>query len=267
MSKKIFISSDIEGTAGDCIWECGKKGTDEYQQQCVILKNELLAVVDEINLIEKDCEIVIKDAHSTGWNYDILDFPENCKIIRGWDDGLSCMMQGLDKSFDAVILVGYHSGAGMNGSPLAHTFNSRRYQRILVNGVLMTEFLINYWISCMYQVPVIMISGDKGICEEALKYNDIIRTAIVQEGIGGSVVSVSEKKAERILRECVRAALKNGKQKIEELPPYFSLDIEYFSHVDANRYSYYPGCTRVGAKTIHYETDDFCEVLRTLLFV
>lgn len=267
MSKKIFISTDIEGTAGACTWECGKKGTWEYQQQCEVLKRELLALVDGINQTGKDYKITIKDAHSTGWNYDILDFPENCEIIRGWDDGLFCMMQGLDETFDAAVLLGYHSCAGTAASPLAHTFHSRRYQRIVLNGELLSEFLISYYISALYNVPVIMLSGDKGICEEAVRYDSSIMTVIVQEGKGGSVVSISEKRAEQMLNIGIREALKNQERKKCILPAHFVMDLTYFSHTEANKYAYYPGCVRMDANTVRYETDDFRELLRALLFL
>ena len=49
MSKKIFISADIEGTTGACTWEDARKGTKEYERQSKIMTEEVLSVVEGIN--------------------------------------------------------------------------------------------------------------------------------------------------------------------------------------------------------------------------
>ena len=42
---------------------------------------------------------------------------------------------------------------------------------------------------------------------------------------------------------------------------------EYFDHKEANKRSFYPGCQKIDAKTIRFETTCFYEVLRALLFL
>jgi len=267
VDKKVYISADIEGTAGACNWTLEDRANEEYQRQRNILKREILAAVDEINKVVPGCQITVNDAHNTGCNYDVMDFPDNCEIIRGWDDGPLCMMQELNDSYDYVILLGYHSYAGSDFSPLAHTFASRRYAKVSLNGAIMSEFLINYYIASMLKVPVIMISGDQGICKEALRYDEKIKTAEIQVGRGGSVISVSEKKAEKLIRKAVREALSDEYEQITGLPDYFIMEITYFSHAEAYRRSYYPGCKRIDTNTVRFESDDFNEVLRALIFL
>lgn len=267
MNRKIYISADIEGNAGACTWKLEDRNSDEYHQQRNILKQEILAAVSEINRIDSSCQITIKDAHSSGCNYDVTDFPANCEIVRGWDDGPLCMMQELDETYSAVILLGYHSCAGTDLSPLAHTFSSLRYSKVTLNGKLMSEFLISFYIAGMYQVPVVMLSGDLGICQEAEQYNAKIKTAAVQRGRGASVISVSEEKAELLIRGALREAFGEKHHEAAQLPEYFVLDITYFSHAEANKRAYYPGCKKIDAVTVRFEHKDFREILRALLFL
>jgi D-amino peptidase len=42
-------------------------------------------------------------------------------------------MQELDRTFQAVVLVGYHSGAGTGCSPLEHTYSGNVW-KITLNG-------------------------------------------------------------------------------------------------------------------------------------
>lgn len=189
--KRIFISADIEGTAGAFLWEAGRKGTEEYNRQCRIMTEEVLAVVESLNEKYESCEIMIKDAHATGNNLDITAFPENCSIISGWDDGPYGMMQELDDSYDFAVLIGYHSGAGTGGAPLAHTLNSRKYSSVELNGVKISEFVLSYYTALMTGVPIALVSGDYALCQEIEVYDQSIYTVAVQEGRGGSVITRS----------------------------------------------------------------------------
>ena len=109
--------------------------------------------------------------------------------------------------------------------------------------------------------------GDLGICQEAEQYNAKIKTAAVQRGRGASVISVSEEKAELLIRSALREAFDEKHHETAQLPEYFVLDITYFSHAEANKRAYYPGCKKIDAVTVRFEHKDFREILRALLFL
>lgn len=263
--KRIYISADIEGTAGAFLWEAGRKGTEEYNRQCRIMTEEVLAVVEALNEKYESCEIMIKDAHASGNNLDITVFPENCSIISGWDDGPYCMMQELDDSYDFAVLIGYHSGAGTGGAPLAHTLNSRKYSSVELNGVKISEFVLSYYTALMTGVPIALVSGDHALCQEVEAYDKSIYTVAVQEGRGGSVITRSPKSVQSLLKKAVSELRKpscHGK-----MPEVFHLKIVYYSHSEAVRNSYYPGFECTAPKTIEYTTNDFYEILRAFVFI
>ena len=263
--KRIFISADIEGTAGAFLWEAGRKGTEEYNRQCRIMTEEVLAVVESLNEKYESCEIMIKDAHATGNNLDITAIPENCSIISGWDDGPYGMMQELDDSYDFAVLIGYHSGAGTGGAPLAHTLNSRKYSSVELNGVKISEFVLSYYTALMTGVPIALVSGDYALCQEIEVYDQSIYTVAVQEGRGGSVITRSPEKVKSLLRETVIGMSEPFLRG--EMPDEFHLKIVYYSHSDAVRNSYYPECICTAPKTIEYTTNDFYEILRAFVFI
>lgn len=267
MSKKIFISADIEGTTGACTWEDARKGTTEYARQSKIMTEEVLAVVDGLNGRWKDCEIVIKDAHASGTNLDITRFPENCKVISGWDESPMCMMQGLDRGFDYSVLLGYHSAAGTDGSPLAHTFDSRKYARIELNGELVSEFLASYYTSLYFGVPVVLVSGDRRICADAQEMDRQIMTVAAQEGRGDSVIANAPCRTRELLTQAVCKIHEKETYRLKRLPEKFHVKIAYSRHQDAAKSSYYPGCRQTGIGMVEFETDDFYEVMRLFVFV
>lgn len=267
MSKKIFISADIEGTTGACTWEDARKGTKEYERQSKIMTEEVLSVVEGINGRWKDCEIVIKDAHAAGTNLDAARFPGNCKIISGWDGSPMCMMQGLDRGCDCSVLLGYHSAAGTDGSPLAHTFNPWKYVRIELNGEIMSEFLVSYYTSLYFGVPVAMLSGDEGICTDAVRTDSQIITVAAHKGHGDCVVANTPRRTQELLACAVNGIREKEEYRLRELPGHFHVRAVYCKHQDALKSSCYPGCRQTDGRTVEFETADFYEVLRLFVFI
>lgn len=265
---KFYISADIEGTTGACSWEETEKGNREYERQRSIMNQEVLTAVRAINSIE-DAEIVIKDAHDSGMNLDLSLFPENCTIIRGWAQGPYSMMQGINSSFDGVFYIGYHSAAQSTRSPLAHSFSSMRYSNMTINGNPASEFLMNTYMAWMHDVPILLISGDHGICEDAKKLSDYIEVVPTMEGLGNSVVAQSPNKTYDDIEVAVRRALdklENSRPNIS-LPPHFDLVLEYKNIAHAYRASFYPGAERLDQRTVRFQANDYREIMRARLFI
>jgi len=70
-------------------------------------------------------EVVIKDAHDSGRNLILDRLPDYARIVRGWSGHPDEMMFGIDETFAAALYTGYHSKAGTEVNPLAHTSNLR----------------------------------------------------------------------------------------------------------------------------------------------
>lgn len=263
---KLFISADLEGVAGIVNWSeadiespFSKYFTEQMTKEVNAACEAAIAAGAE--------DILIKDAHSTARNLDPSKLPEQVKILRGWTRDPYSMMAGLDGSFDGVFFIGYHSAAGANGNPLAHTMNMQN-EYVKINGEIASEMLINAYTAASMGVPVLLATGDKMICEDALKINPHIKTVPVSEGIGNASISIHPQVALKKIKEQVQSALSDdlGKYKIE-LPESFHVEIAFREHYLARRGSFYPGAKQTGAKTVEYESNDYNEVLRFLFFV
>ena len=116
---KVYISVDIEGVAGITHWDeatIGKPGYETFREQMTAEA----AAACEGALAAGATGLLVKDAHSSGRNILPACLPESVQLIRSWSGDPLCMVEELDESFDAVAMVGYHSGAGFGGNPLAH---------------------------------------------------------------------------------------------------------------------------------------------------
>jgi D-amino peptidase len=177
------------------------------------------------------------------------------------------MVQYLDETFDALLMVGYHSRAGTDANPLAHTI-SGRVARVKINDRYASEMLLHAYAAALVNVPLVFISGDAGICGEATSLNAHITTTAVKQGVGDSTVSIHPHLAVDRIREGAQRALEGELSKCRlELPEQFSVEIEYRNHVQALRSSFYPGASLKSPHVIQFESDDYFEVLRLISFV
>jgi len=264
---KIYISADIEGITGVTHWDETEKSKSDHREFAKQMTDEVKAACEgAIKAGAK--EIWIKDAHDTGRNIIVDDLPQNIKLIRGWSEHPYLMVQELDKSFDALLMIGHHSFSSSSSNPLSHTLNPHTLNYIKLNGEYASEFLIFGYAAATMGVPVVFVSGDEGICKEAKKINKNIKTLAVNKGVGNSVISIHPKLAVEKIKKGVKSILKEDIDKCKiKLPEHFKVRISYKKHIDAFKASFYPGMEQVSSTNVAFETDDYFEVLRMLLFV
>jgi D-aminopeptidase len=72
---KIFISSDMEGTAGVVSWEQCRPGQQDYEHYRSLLQDEVNAAIDGANQAGGPHEFLVNDSHGKMVNL----FPEQLK--------------------------------------------------------------------------------------------------------------------------------------------------------------------------------------------
>lgn len=263
---KIYISADIEGITGVTSWSETDKSSSDYGAFAAQMTKEVKAAC-EAAFEAGAKEIYAKDAHDSARNINFNDLPEYVTLQRGWADEPMCMMSGLDSSFDAALFIGYHSRGGSADSPLAHTL-STNINYIKINGLYASEFLINAYAAALHSVPVVFVSGDKGLIRDVNETNSYISTLSVKEGLGSCTVSLHPEKAIKEIKRQISDILKSDYSLCKiTLPDSFYVEIAYQKAQTAKRNSFYPDAQLIAPKIITYSTRDYFEVLRFLHFV
>jgi D-amino peptidase len=177
------------------------------------------------------------------------------------------MVQEINSSFDALVLIGYHSPSGSRTNPLAHTW-SPDLNRVLLNGQLISEFHLIAMTAAYEQVPVVFVSGDEALCELVKAYDPKIATVATVKGIGESVWGIHPQEAIKQIKTGVERSLKNRAEiQIQPLPKHFQLELEYQHPPEAYKSSFYPGARLTGEQSAVFETTDWFDVMRSLLFM
>ena len=165
MLNRIFLSADIEGTCGIAHWDETELGKPDYEPFRHQMTREVAAACE--GAFAAGCEdLLIKDAHDSARNLIPSELPERVSIFRGWGSDIHSMMSGIDASFTGAIFTGYHSSSNTDANPLSHTMNLDNVS-VRINGIQASELVINTFAAALYDVPVLMVTGDLGVCEQA----------------------------------------------------------------------------------------------------
>lgn len=264
---KVYISADIEGVTGISNWEETHKGMAGYETYRAQMTKEVVAACK--GLLEAGVhEILVKDAHEDGKNLIHEMLPKEVKVISGWSNHPYSMIEGLDESFDAAVFIGYHSGAGTNGSPLSHSLHPDKVRSIHINGQLADEFLIFAYGAHSIDVPVVAVTGDGELIRHVRKFDSHIKTVATGEGFGGGIVSIHPELAvERIYKNVKKAIGEDLTHYQLYKPAEYEMIVEFMKHEDAYKYSFYPNVEQISEYSVRYVSNNYMHILSFLLFI
>ena len=136
-----------------------------------------------------------------------------------------------------------------------------------INGQYAAEFMISAYTAGLVGVPVVFVSGDAGLCQEAQALIPDLRSVAVMQGVGNSTISIHPGLAVEQIRTGVQAALKGDVSRCRiQLPGRFSVEIRYRNNATAYHVSFFPGVTLKEPHTVQFEADNYFEVLRFFSF-
>ncbi len=209
---KAFLSVDLEGMPYIVIpGHLDLKGP-QYDEARKIATKLTLIVAKELHDSGFE-EIIIADSHGPMVNLLVEDLPDYVEIIRGFPRPLA-MVTGIE-GCDIALFLGYHAKSGTAYSTFDHTYSGGTIQTLKINGIEISEFLLNAYAAGAFNVPVILVAGDYQLLEDDVKtYAPWIERIVLKQSFGYSAArSFGLGKIEKDLQKGVKNALSRYKQK------------------------------------------------------
>jgi D-amino peptidase len=258
---KVFLSSDMEGTAGVVDWEqCVGDGPEAAAGRRLLLAEVNAAIHGAV--AGGATEIVVNDSHSTMRNLPPSELAGGASYISGSHKPLY-MMQGLDGSFGAVLFVSYHGSVGAPAG-LSHTYNPRAVVEARLDGTVTGEAGINALVAAHYGVPVVLVTGDRCACEETAALIPGVRCAVVKEHVSRLAAhSLHPDRACALIRETAQQAVAAASGA--EPPPLASavLEISVRTADIAEAATWVRGVERTGQRELRFTGGDPLAVYRS----
>ena len=245
---KVFLSSDMEGTAGVVDWEqCTGDGPQAAAGRRLLLAEVNAAIRGAVE--GGATQVVVNDSHSTMRNLPPDELAGQASYISGSHKPLY-MMQGLDDSFGACLFVSYHGSVGAPAG-LSHTYNPRAVVEARIDGRVTGEAGINALVAAHYGVPVVLVTGDDCACAEAAELMPGIHAAVVKRHVSRVAAdSLHPEAARQLIREQASAAVAGA---AAAAPPPLDPGVLELSvrHADiAEAASWIRGVARIGTREL-----------------
>lgn len=261
---KVFISADMEGRAGKTHWEFSKNADPgEWDRDRHIMCEHVNAAIKgakEANATE----FVINDSHNTMRNLLIDGFDdENVELVTGQPKPL-CMMEGVDETFDAAFLIGYHAKMGSHPGVLNHSFCALSIRDVRINGKSVGELGVSAGIAGYFNVPTTLVVGDNVVAEEAKSQLGTVEVAVIKKAINmTSAKCLSLSKANEVIKKMARMAVR----RIKDMSPLVYntptiIEVDFFMTNMADAASLIPGTERKSGTTVSLTSSDFLELFK-----
>jgi D-amino peptidase len=254
---KVYVVCDLEGVAGivDFKKQCTEDGA--YYQQAIRLATLELNALVQGALEGGATEVYAWPGHGDfpgGIDVELLH-PECSLVMHAGDGGPA----GVDESFDAMMLHGFHGMAGAESGVLSHSFTPL-LRNVWLNGLRIGEIAMNMAVFGERGVPTVLVTGDETAVDEARALAPGIEGAVVKWGLEEKyglgalsvrrAVSLSPPKARGLVREKAKKAMSmiGAAQPFRLEPPYI-MRVEYIEGKYADEAAKNPGVTKVNDTT------------------
>lgn len=255
---RIYISCDMEGTAGVCSWkQCNPENRDEYPTYRRYMTREVTAAIEGARQ-GGATEILINDSHSSMRNLLWDELPEDVRVVSGSPKPYS-MAEEIGSGADAIFLTGYHAKSGDRGGVLAHTFSDATVYRVTMNGTECSEALLVSALAGAHGIPVLLVTGDSTIVKETLRYLPWAVGVPVKDAIGFYAIdTLTPQAAQAAIRDGAREAV--GRRDTAK-PFTFEGPIEMLLETTrvegADFIELMPGFERVGGRTVRFRAQEY----------
>lgn len=263
---KIYVSVDMEGIAGIVLREQLRRGELFYEEGRRLITQEVNVLVDSL-LAAGATDIIVKDAHGTGFNFLIGQLHEGARYVMG-AARTEQRFPGLDDTFAGALLIGYHAMAGVQGAVRDHTYVPTDWQSLSLGGTAIGEIGLDALYFGYYGVPVLLVSGDDKACAEAKRQLGDVLTYQTKVGYGKHVALLDPPaRVYARLPEIVAQALtRAANQPPYRMPAPYVLTMRYAGteHLDGR---YFDGeqAERIDGTTVCYRDDDLLRLLARAL--
>ncbi len=266
---KVLVLYDMEGVSEATSVKHTSFNTPEYRAARVSLTADVNAAIAGLKAAGVN-DIVVVDGHGSGnvLEPDVVetDLLAPARMISK-DAAFDIYMDSYDQSFDAIVAVAMHAGAGNSAGFLSHTYSGVELE-YRVNGVPFNESMILAAGAARLTIPVVAVTGDDQLEKEIARNLPWVQYGSVKH-------AVDRTKAEPLARaeidRRITAAAKAGIEKIgaARLPGWagpYRFALTFHDEAEAGNAALFPGAEiALNPRTVQVRANDFEEGYRKSL--
>jgi D-amino peptidase len=260
---KVFIAIDLEGI-------CGVVAERDADRDGPAAATARVSMAADLDVVVEGClaagatEVVVCDAHDDGRNLGAEGLPVEVTLVGGSPTPYS-MLQGLDRTCDGALFVGYHARAGTAAAVLEHTWSYKVFSARF-GDLEVGEFGFGALLAGHLGVPAVYVSGDDKTAAEAEALVPGITTTVVKTGVmrlSAELCPPDEARAR--MRDDVEHALRADRRPAPLAWNGEPLRLTFTRVEFCDLAAACPGVRRLDGRTLELRGADFDEIYRSFL--
>lgn len=259
---KVYIATDMEGVSGIVDRaQISPPGVDLGRGRKLLTEDTNAAIRGA--LTAGATEIVVSGGHGGNGMRNVLDEDLHPAAWLVSGDTRRTSLEGLDASFRAVVLIGYHTRHGRSGV-LDHTITARDIYDVRMNGQPIGEIGMNGLAAGLHGVPVVLVSGDDRLEGETREWFPWAIPVVVKYAIGRHAARcMHPARAQRLIEEKTTEAL----QSLPRMRPLamvapITVDVQFKRTAHADEAAKLPGADRADDCTVRGVVPDAATALQ-----
>ncbi|KPU62950.1 peptide transporter [Thermococcus sp. EP1] len=261
---KAFISVDLEGMPFVV--------SPQHLIEKGALYTEARKIATEITLTAAEAlyeagfsEVVIADSHGPMVNILPEELPEYVYLVRGYPRPIA-MIAGAEDC-DVALFLGYHAKAGTFHAIFDHTYSGANVGKLELNGVEVSEYLLNAYAVGHYGIPAVLVGGDEKLLEDDVKRFTpwAERIPFKRAFSRYSAISPSLKVLKKDLKDGIFKAVekyRKGETRPLKLEYPIKVKLTFNNSGMADVGELLPGANRMDGKTVEFEAKDIIEAYK-----
>ncbi|MBP6506664.1 MAG: M55 family metallopeptidase [Opitutaceae bacterium] len=258
---KICIVTDMEGLAGVNHWnQC--YATDDHAPEYL---HGLAQLAADTNATIAGCfdagatEVIVWDGHGRNRQQAFTRVALDPRAtLRRMVAGAPLLFEGLDAATAGVLMVGQHAMAGTLHGYLDHTQCTKEICRFLINGAEHGEMSQCALHAGAFGVPLLHVSGDEALCDEARRLFPWVASTPTKRGTGWATCELYPVDSVRAaIRRDVATAIgrRSHAQPWQPAMPA-EVAVEFGWSELADKLAAFPGVRRQHARTVAWHIPD-----------
>lgn len=256
---RVWIGTDMEGIAGVIDREHTHREGREHDRA-------RRWMTDEINAVVAGCfdggatAVTVTDGHGTCRNIIPEQLDARARLVNGQLSSLPpSMVAGVDRTFQAAMLIGYHARAGLHPGVLDHTSWSQTVSEVRVNGRPVGEVELNAAYVGELGIPVLMVSGDDVLSADLAQSMPRVRTVVTKRALGRYQAETAHPS---VVHAALRTAAREAIDAADRATPYvvappITLELQFHHPMYAELAALVPGCRQTSAWSAAYTAEAF----------
>ena len=262
----LYLSTDMEGVAGVSSWEQVDARTPhpEYAIYRRYYTREVAAAIEGARRSGR-VDVLVNDSHGPMRNLLFDELPADIRVIFGNRKPFSMVQDA--RSYGGAFFIGYHGAIGDADAVLCHTYTPSVIYELHLNGIRCSEATLNAALLGAWNVPLLMVTGDRTTVEGVQSQMPWVHGVIVKESIGHfSANSVSPAAACRLIADGAEKALAGATAaKPYVIDPPIEMRITLAKTEQADYVAMIPDFERSGAREVRFTSGDMETVFKAFV--